>query len=87
MEDTQKLLEDIIKAIVQNPAEVKIEKVVDERGILFRIWVNQRDMGLVIGKAGVTANAIKHIIKIAGYKTKSAISIKIEEPMKSNNYE
>jgi len=83
MEDTQKLLEDIIKAIVQNPAEVKIEKVIDERGVMFRIWVKQSDMGLVIGKAGVTANAIKHIIKLAGYKTKSAISIKIEEPQKN----
>jgi len=82
MEDTQKLLEDIIKSIVQNSDEVKIEKVVDERGVLFRIWVNQKDMGLVIGKAGVTAGAIKHIIKLAGYKTKSAVSIKIEEPNK-----
>ena len=82
MEDTQKLLEDIIKSIVQNSDEVKIEKVVDERGVLFRIWVNQKDMGLVIGKAGVTAGAIKHIVKLAGYKTKSAVSIKIEEPNK-----
>jgi len=80
MEDIQKLLGDIIKAIVQNTAEIKIEKVVDERGVLFRIWVNQRDMGLVIGKAGSTASAIKLIIKIAGYKLKSAVSIKIEEP-------
>ena len=82
MEDTQKLLEDIIKSIVQNSDEVKIEKVVDERGVLFRIWVNQRDMGLLIGKAGVTVSAIKHIIKLSGYKKKSAVSIKIEEPNK-----
>ena len=80
MEDTQKLLEDIIKAIVQNPEEVEIKKQVDEMGVLFRVWVNQKDMGLVIGKVGVTANAIKHIIKIIGYKEKSHISIKFEEP-------
>ena len=82
MDETQKLLEDIIKAIVSNPDEVKIEKVVDEMGVLFRIRVNQRDMGLIIGKAGVTATAIKHIIHLTGYKTKSNISIKIEEPIK-----
>lgn len=82
MDETQKLLEDIIRSIVNYPNEVKIEKVVDERGVMFRLWVNQGDMGLIIGKKGITAGAIKHIVKLAGYKTKSAISIKIEEPVK-----
>ena len=80
MEEVQKLLKDIIKAIVNYPDEIKIEKTVDEMGVLFRIWVNQKDMGLIIGKAGATANAIKLILKMVGYKNKSHIAIKIEEP-------
>lgn len=81
MEDAQKLLQNILEAIVNYPDEIKTEKTVDERGVLFRIWVNEKDMGLIIGKGGETANAIKLIIKMAGYKSKSHIAIKIEEPL------
>ncbi len=79
LEDVQALLENIIKSIVHFPAEVKIEKKVDDIGILYHIWVNARDMGIVIGKGGITASAIKLIIKVAGYKIKSQIAVKIEE--------
>ncbi len=82
MEDPQNLLESIIKAIVCYPEEVKIIKKVDKIGILYHIWVNPTDMGIVIGKRGDTASAIKLIVKIAGYKTNSHIAIKIEEPSK-----
>lgn len=81
MEDAQKLLEDIIRAIVNSPDKLKIERRVDEMGVLFRVWVDQKDMGLIIGKGGTTANAIKLIIKMAGYKNKSHIAIKFEEPI------
>lgn len=81
-EDTQELLETILKAIVSSPDQIKIKKEVDEMGVLYRIWVAKEDMGLVIGKVGATANALKLIIKIAGYKIKSRVAIKIEEPAK-----
>lgn len=80
MEEAQKLLETILKAIVNYPDEIKIERVADEMGVMLRVWVDRRDMGLIIGKVGITATAIKHIIKMAGYKSRSHIVIKIEEP-------
>lgn len=76
----KELLESILKAFVSQPEEVKVTRTVDEMGILLRVWVNKEDMGLVIGKEGVTASAIKLIIKMVAYKTKSHIAVKIEEP-------
>lgn len=80
MDDTQKLIEDIIKAIVHNPEAMEIKKDVDEMGVLFSIRVDRRDMGLIIGPKGSTVEAIKHLVRMFGYKTRSNISIKVDEP-------
>ena len=71
------LLETILKTIVSKPEEIRIEKKVDENGVLYRVWADKGDMGRIIGKGGSTANAIMLIIKVAGYK--EHVSIKIEE--------
>lgn len=76
----KELLESILKAFVSQPGEVKVTRTDDEMGVLLRVWVNKEDMGLVIGKGGVTASAIKLILKMVGYQTKSHIAVKIEEP-------
>jgi predicted RNA-binding protein YlqC (UPF0109 family) len=36
----------------------------DQRGILFRIHLSKSDMPLVIGKAGQSINAVRHIMKM-----------------------
>lgn len=83
MEQDQQFLENLIKAIVEYPDDVKVKREVDEMGVLLRVWVRKTDMGLIIGRQGVNANAIKLIVKMVGYRSKSHIAIKIEEP----NYE
>ena len=80
IDEPKELLESILKAIVSHPEEVKVTRAVDEMGVLLQVWVNKEDMGLVIGKGGATASAIKLIIKMVGYKTKSHVAVKIEEP-------
>lgn len=40
----QQFLEDIVKAIVNNPNDVKVLRTIDERGVLLTLDVNPQDM-------------------------------------------
>lgn len=73
-------LQYLIKALVDNPDDVKIERKVDEMGVLLSLTVNPADMGQVIGKAGATARAIRSLVRIVGLKNHARVNLKIEEP-------
>ena len=76
----QEFLEFIVKALVDNPKEVKIERKVDEMGVLLSLTVNPADMGQIIGKEGSTAKAIRSLVRIVGLKNHARVNLKIEEP-------
>lgn len=76
----REFLEYLVKSIVDHPDEVKIERTVDERGVLLRLKVNLEDMGQVVGRAGKTAGAIRSLLNIVGIKNNAKVSLKIEEP-------
>ncbi|XOB40507.1 MAG: KH domain-containing protein [Candidatus Nealsonbacteria bacterium] len=73
-------LEFIIKALVDNPDDVKVDRRVDEMGVLLSLKVNPEDMGQIIGKAGSTARAIRNLVRIVGLKNHARVNLKIEEP-------
>lgn len=73
-------LEYIVKMIVGNPGDVKVERTVDEMGVLLTLSLNPNDMGYVIGKQGQTARAIRTLLKIVGAKNNARINLKINEP-------
>ena len=73
-------LEMIIKTIVNNPNDVKIERTVDEMGVLLTLRINPEDMGNVIGRQGQTAKAIRTLLKIVGAKNQARVNLKIVEP-------
>ncbi len=77
---SQEYLGQIIKGLVEFPEEIRIERKNDERGILLTVNVAAQDMGKLIGKAGSTAKAIRHILKASGYKTQENICLLINEP-------
>jgi len=79
MED-QKFVEAIIKAIVANPNDVRVDRTVDERGVLLSVNVNPSDIGYVIGKRGQTVNAVRTLAKIVGAKNNARVNLKIIEP-------
>jgi len=83
MEKYQTLLEDILKAIVDYPDEVKITKNADEMGVLLTVKVSPKDMGSVIGRKGGTISAIRDLVRIAGIKSRARVNIKLEEPARS----
>ena len=76
----QEFLEYIIKALVDNKEDVKVERKVDEMGVLLSLKVHPEDMGQIIGKAGSTARAIRSLVRIVGLKNHARVNLKIEEP-------
>ena len=76
----QDFVEYLVKAIVNNPDDVKIERKVDEMGVLLILKVNPEDMGTLIGRAGSTAKAIRTLTRIVGIKNSARVNLKIEEP-------
>jgi predicted RNA-binding protein YlqC (UPF0109 family) len=80
MERDQEFLEFVVKAIVDNPDDVKVERVVDEMGVLLTLSVNKDDMSQVIGKSGRTASAIRTLLRVVGMKNNARVNLKINEP-------
>jgi hypothetical protein len=78
----QEFLEYVIKALVDHPEDVKIERKVDEMGVLLSLKVNPEDMGQIIGRQGATARAIRNLVRIVGLKNHARVNLKIEEPEK-----
>ncbi|MBD3310888.1 MAG: KH domain-containing protein [Candidatus Magasanikbacteria bacterium] len=80
MEKDQEFIDYVVKAIVNNPDDVKTERTIDERGVLITLDVNPSDMGYVIGRQGQTARAIRTLLKIVGAKNNARVNLKINEP-------
>lgn len=80
MERDQQFLEFVVKALVDNPDDVKITRTVDEMGVLLTLAVNKDDMGKVIGRSGATAKAIRTVLRVVGMKNDARVNLKIEEP-------
>ncbi|MEK7062240.1 MAG: KH domain-containing protein [Patescibacteria group bacterium] len=76
----QKFLEFLIQSIVDHPDEVKVERKVDEMGVLLTLKVNPTDMAQIIGKGGATAQSIRSLLKIVGIKNNARVNLKIIEP-------
>ena len=80
MERDEQFLEYVVKALVDNPNDVKITRTVDEMGVLLTLSVNKDDMGKVIGRSGATAKAIRTVLRVVGMKNDARVNLKIEEP-------
>lgn len=80
MEQDQKFLEYVVTSLVDNPGDVKINRTVDEMGVLLTLSVNKDDMGKIIGRSGATAKAIRTILRVVGMKNEARVNLKIEEP-------
>jgi predicted RNA-binding protein YlqC (UPF0109 family) len=79
----QEFLEYMIKMLVDNPSDVKVNRQVDEMGVLLTLDVNPADMGKVIGRSGNTAKAIRILLRVVGMKNNARVNLKINEPVGS----
>lgn len=76
----KEFLEMLVKALVDNPDEVKIDRTVDEMGVLLTLSIHQADMGKIIGRSGNTAKAIRTLLRVVGMKNNARVNLKINEP-------
>ncbi len=80
MNDDQQFLEFVVKGLVDHPEAVKVDRTVDEMGVLLTLDVNHEDMGKIIGRSGNTAKAIRTLLRVVGMKNNARVNLKINEP-------
>ena len=76
----QEFLTNLVKALVDSPEAVKVERKVDEMGVLLTLDVSPADMGKIIGRQGNTAKAIRTLLRVVGMKNNARVNLKINEP-------
>ena len=73
----QQFVEYIVKSLVNNPDDVLVERIIDEKGVLLSLTVNPEDLGRVIGKRGVTAQSLRTLLRALGTKNDARYNLKI----------
>ncbi|MBQ2660881.1 KH domain-containing protein [Candidatus Saccharibacteria bacterium] len=73
----QQFVEYIVKTLVNNPDKVVVERKIDEKGVLLTLTVDPEDVGRIIGKRGVTAQAIRVLLRALGTKQDARYNLKI----------
>jgi len=73
----QQFIEYIVKSLVGKPDAVKVERRIDERGVLLELTVDPEDLGRVIGKRGSTAQSIRTLLRALGTKNDARYNLKI----------
>lgn len=68
----------IISGLVLRPEDVRVEVIEDEQGVLFTIFVDQSDMGKIIGKRATIIEALRTVVRSAGYVQDIRASLKID---------
>jgi predicted RNA-binding protein YlqC (UPF0109 family) len=80
MHEDKQFLESLVKALVDHPDSVRINRTVDEMGVLLTLDVHADDMGKIIGRSGNTAKAIRTLLRVVGMKHDARVNLKINEP-------
>ncbi|HUD07146.1 MAG TPA: KH domain-containing protein [Candidatus Saccharimonadales bacterium] len=73
----QQFIEYIVKSLVSKPDEVKVERRIDEKGVLLELTVDPEDLGRVIGKRGATAQSLRTLLRALGTKQEARYNLKI----------
>ncbi|MBE6587278.1 MAG: KH domain-containing protein [Ruminococcaceae bacterium] len=77
MIDLVRLLEDMAKSIVDNPDEVKVSQEINGDNVTLTLKVAESDMGMVIGKHGNIARAIRTVTKAAAKLADMKVNVEI----------
>ena len=75
----KELVEYLARALVDNPNEVSVEAVEDEKTTTLRLKVAPPDLGRVIGKQGRTARAMRTVLHAAAARARRRAVLEILE--------
>ena len=73
----QKFVEFIAKNLVNDKDAVKVDRVIDEKGVLLTLYVADEDLGRAIGRNGTTAQALRTLLRVLGNKNEARYTLKI----------
>ncbi len=75
----KKLLDFLVKSIVDHPEDIEIEEDKNEQELVLNLKANPEDIKIIIGKDGKTIRAIREIIKIKAIQQKVKVNINITQ--------
>jgi predicted RNA-binding protein YlqC (UPF0109 family) len=74
MED---LIENIVKGLVADPEEVRVERTEGDGEIVYQLEVGKDDLGKVIGRQGRTVRAIRTVVGAASARSGERTHVEI----------
>ncbi|HLO05204.1 MAG TPA: KH domain-containing protein [Terriglobales bacterium] len=77
--DMRVLIEQIAKALVDDPAQVAVNQVEEDGESVLELTVAPNDLGRVIGKQGRTARAMRNLLAASGLKFNKRFALEILE--------
>lgn len=77
--DMRALVEQIAKALVDEPGQVSVQAVDSDQATVLELRVAPNDLGKVIGKQGRTARSIRTLLGAAGMKLHKRFTLEIVE--------
>jgi predicted RNA-binding protein YlqC (UPF0109 family) len=75
----QAFLEYVVKGLVQKPEEVTVSSVEKSGMTVYELRMNPSDVGRIIGRDGVTINAIRSLLTAGSAKKGLRCSLEIVE--------
>ena len=75
----QAFLEYVVKGLVNHPAEVTVTPVAREGTTIYELRMHPEDVGKVIGRQGMTINAIRSLLLAGSAKKGMRCSLEIVE--------
>jgi predicted RNA-binding protein YlqC (UPF0109 family) len=68
----------MVKSIVDNPDKVVVVETVEDNDILLTLSVAEEDMGMVIGRRGKIAKAIRTVMKTVAKIDNRKVTVEIK---------
>ncbi|HLM49455.1 MAG TPA: KH domain-containing protein [Solirubrobacteraceae bacterium] len=75
---SRELLEVLARSLVEDPAAVQISSFEEDDGtVVYELAVGEDDYGLIIGRGGRTANAMRTVVKAAATRERRRVLVDI----------
>ena len=76
--DFKTLLVDLVRPIVDTPDSVNVTEEETESGLVLTLTVAEGDVGMIIGKHGKIARALRTVVKAAAKVSGKKVSVEIK---------
>jgi predicted RNA-binding protein YlqC (UPF0109 family) len=75
--DTEKLVDYLVRSLVDDPEAVKIVRTASDTGVLFEVTVAPDDIGKVIGRSGRIIKALRILARAAGSADGTHVDVEV----------